>query len=744
MGAVASLVASGIRGRSRWGLVATVAVLALASLGVALGLAVNQGGAPLLDRAADDAKVAHLVLYGSPDTLRDAAAAPEVSAAAGPFATIEADLRLAGADPVALQITAIDTPSAAVNGPPQKAGRWTQAADEMVLDRSFAAELGLVPGDEVLVAAAAPEGSQVRFRIVGTAVNFTDCFYPNCDPGRAWVTTGGIARLDPNGTAAYGQSWLRFATADQADPFVQQLQERGVPGLRGTDSWVDTREDFLGVDRVLGASIGIFGIFVLAASAVIVAGTMTVRTLARRRELGLLQAVGYTPRQVSAALLGWFLGGLLAPSLRVGISAALGPSGFSWPLLGLAVSLAGVWLILTAATALPAARAAHRPVTEIIRDAPPAAGGVRGRLPRTLPGLGMRDATARPARSLLAALALAVAVTAAVVTVGFIRTIDRVVADPARVGDPWDVTVSGDAAAAAEIEAGLDAQTGVAGWYSELDRRSTFRQGAFLSKAIGGAPEDAGFVLGGGRPARAPDEAIAGFGFLQRFDVEVGDRLTFLAGTTELTVRLVGWYYVTEDSGEVVLYRLDALRAVEPDATPQRYRIRAAAGTAPSALAATLATQLGDAAEVETIDAGSDLLSAFKQALWLIAAVLGVMALSNLGTTLLTASREAARRIGVEQTLGFTPNQLTTHGAVTGAAIGAVAAIVGLPLGLAAYAAGDSLVASTGIGPGWLLDQPLPGLIGICSGAVLAGAALGALAVTRLAHRPAADLVRWE
>ena len=383
LSAFGTLVLAGLRGRSKVGLAATFAVLALAAIGVSVGLAVNQGGAPLLDRVADEARVAHLVIYGEPEALRTVAADPEVVAFAGPVATLDAvDLVLDG-ERVELQVTVLDDPAVAVNQPPQRAGRWARSEHEIVLDRSFAADVGVAVGDQVSVDRA---GTVSEFAVVGTAVNLTDCFYPNCDPGRTWVTQAGMDRLAPDGAGIYGQAWLRFADPAQADAFVERQAEAGVTGVRGTDSWLDTRGDFLALDQVLGAVIAGFGGFVLAAAAVIVAGTMTVRTVARRREMGLLQAVGCTPRQIRVALLaehlvlgsiaavvGWFLGGFLSPSLRVGIAAALGPPGFSWPVLGLVIALAAVWVILTAATIGPVRGAVRRPLTEVIRDAPASA-----------------------------------------------------------------------------------------------------------------------------------------------------------------------------------------------------------------------------------------------------------------------------------------------------------------------------------------------------------------------------------
>ena len=82
-------------------------------------------------------------------------------------------------------------------------------------------------------------------------------------------------------------------------PFVQRQAQAGVRGIGGTDSWLDTRRDFLTLDRVFGAFVTV---------------VRTLRAGGRRgrrrrvdgrhassngaREIGLLGAVGFTPRQV--------------------------------------------------------------------------------------------------------------------------------------------------------------------------------------------------------------------------------------------------------------------------------------------------------------------------------------------------------------------------------------------------------------------------------------------------------------
>lgn len=750
------LAGASLRGRRRLGLVATAFVLLLAAVGMAAGLTVTSQGAPLLDAAADDADVAHLVVYGDAGALTDIAADPEVTAFAGPFTTLGSPELIVGEEPVPIQMTALDGPDVPVNRPPITAGRWAQRAEEIVLDRSLAVDAGLEPGDAARFRIGV---DTIEFEVVGTAVNFTDCFYPLCDPGRVWVTNDGLARAGSDG--AYSQLWLRFDDAADADPFLERISAAGREGISGADSWLDTRGDFLTLDRIFGSFLAAFGVFVLVCSAVVVAGSTAVRIVARRREIGLLGAIGCRPRDIAASLVienvvvgvvavivGWLLAGFAVPSLQVGIGATLGPQDPAWSLLSLVVSLVVVTVVLVVATLVPALRAARRPVTDVLRDVPPDRvswiSRRIGRVPDHLALLGVQETASQPTRSALAATAIAVAVIGTIASIGFIGAIEGVADDPARQGDPWDLTVAAAAGSETELEAVLDDTPSVGSWFGELERKATLDEGVFLTVAVGGDVADAGYRIGGGRTVGRGGEAIVGYGFLQRFDREIGDRVDVLVGTTPLSFEIVGWYRDNEDSGEVLRYPLDDLQRVE-DVRPEVYRVRVAEGTDPATAAAELSTRLGPGVRIASVDTGLDDMQPFFFALRAIAGILIAVASVNLLTTLLTTNRESAGRIGVELAVGFTPGQITTQGAVAGATAGLLAALVGVPLGLLAFRIMADVV-STGIGagPGWMPLPPVLPVVVLVMGTIVLTAGVGAFAVARLARRPASDLVRTE
>jgi putative ABC transport system permease protein len=752
------LARTGLHGRRRLGVVTTFVILVLAAIGIAAGLVVSRQGAPLLDEAADGADVAHLVLYGDPAAIERVAADPEVVAWSGPLPTLFDVELLAGDEIVPMKLTELDDPDIEVNHPPMKSGRWAASDQEIVLDRSLGADLGIAVGDDVTLRWGA---DSVTFEVVGTAVDFTDCLYPQCEPGRAWVTGAGLTRFGA-GELRTAQGWLRFDDPAQADGFVERNAAAGVEGITGTESWLDTRDDFLTLDRVFGSFVAAFGVFVLAVAAVIVAGSTAMRVVARRREIGLLGAVGCTPGQITRGLLlehvligvvagmvGWFLGGLLAPSLQIGIGLTLGTQDPTWTLLGLAVTVGTIGVLLVLATLVPAVSAARRPVTDVLRDVPRDRVSWLNRraahVPSQLSMLGVRELAGKPTRAMLAALAIVVAVVGVLVSIGFVGGIEAVADDPARAGDPWDVAVVRGETPADEVEAALAADPAVGSWFGEVEQRSTLDEGAFLSVAMADGEGTADFHIAGGRAIEGPGEAIAGFGFLERFDRSVGDEVRILVGTTPLSLRIVGWYRETEDSGEVLRYGLDTLRAAEPGVAADVYRVTAADGVAPQAVASSLAEQLGPSVRTEILDTGVEDMRPMMTVMRLVAAVLLLMAGVNLLVTLLTSNREAAARVGVQVAVGFTPRQVTAQGAVAGAALGVGAALVGVPLGLWVFTVlGDVVSEGLGVGPGWMPSPSALTVAVLAVAAIAVAAGLGALAVARIARQPASDLVRME
>ncbi|GAB3977115.1 FtsX-like permease family protein [Plantactinospora veratri] len=793
MSAILRLARSGLRAGTRATAIATVLVAALATTGVVAGLSVQGQGGAEVDRIYRDAGRPDLVVYGTPEAL-EAVRRDSAFAATSPVSPyLDAAVAL-GRDPVDARITALAGDTSPTGRPLLRTGGWpaTGVVGEVVLDQAAATEAGIGPGDRIRLTVG---GRPATLTVVGTAVDLTDCFYPDCDPIRLFVDPATLTSLAapatpvptpaatptppaaestppaagaPAGAPGAGRSGAvgsgallvaRLVDPDQADAVAARIGARA--GVRAVQPWPDTRDDILVRDRIFGASLAGFGIFVLLAAAFVVAGTATARLLARRREIALLQAVGYTTGQVISGLVtealllgavgvlaGWVAGTLLAPFLQIGLDGALGRPGLRITPLSLAGSALLVGTVLAAATVLPAWRAVRQPVSGVLRDAPPR-GSAPARTTRMLDRLrlgpahryGLGAVLSRPGRSALTAAALAVAVAAVVVGVGFTATVDRMIAEPARSGDPYDAVVVADGTDPATVAAALAGTPGVAGWYSQVDRRSILGDQTFLSRAIGGNPADARFLVREGRPLRAPGEAIAGYGLLRRFGLQLGDTIEIRAGDTALRLTVVGWYSETEDTGELLMYRAEMLPGVAPDA----YLVSAAPTGTPEALAAALRDRLGPAVTVHARSTDPGDLGTFTVAMRLLALLVLLVSLANLAAALLTGARERARTLGVLRAVGFTVRQTLAQSATGGAALGLAAALVGLPFGLLVFRLlTDRVMVGIGAGPG-LAELPSAGLLAaIVPATTLAGALAGLLAAGRLARAEAADLVRYE
>ena len=276
--------------------------------------------------------------------------------------------------------------------------------------------------------------------MLGTAVVPSQPRYPRRNPGLAWVTPATLERVEPDRTRWRWTAALRLANPSAAAAFAEQAAA-GLPS--GTlqpgglyfESWQVQRYNALADAQPIELIVTTYTILLLIVAFVVVGILVGARASAQHREIGLLKAAGFTPRQVGAvfalesaalgliaAALGFTLGMMLAPRLAA-------PSAET--LIGSPTIAANPWHILIAscvvipvllAGALTSTRRSTRyTALEAIRagsSSPPnsrlARAVTRSFLPLTI-GLGLKDLLARRRRALF--LAAAIALTGAVVIV---------------------------------------------------------------------------------------------------------------------------------------------------------------------------------------------------------------------------------------------------------------------------------------------------------------------------------------
>jgi putative ABC transport system permease protein len=411
----------------------TIAIAAAAVATIVLALEVRSSGVDPWQRTFAEANGAHVLavvpsqadaaaIARLPGVTERSAPVPLVPATVGPLGSTD-QVQLAGL-----------SGSAVVNKPVLTAGSELRD-DGIVLERSLANALGIEVG--ATLAVTSRRGS-IDLPVLGTAVVPSQPRYPRRRPGLAWVTRAMLERIEPD-RARWG--WLEAVRLE--DPSAAAaFTERAAAALPATalqsgplyfETWQVQRDNALGDAQGTQVIVSMFTILLLIVAFVVVGILVGARASEQHRQIGLLKAAGFTPRQVGivfalesaalglvAAVLGFALGAVLAPRLAA-------PSAET--LLGSPTIAANPWHILVAgcvvlpvllAGALTSTRRSTRfTVLEAIRagsSSPPtsrlARAVVRSAMPLTI-GLGLKDLLARGRRALL--LAAAIALTGGVV-----------------------------------------------------------------------------------------------------------------------------------------------------------------------------------------------------------------------------------------------------------------------------------------------------------------------------------------
>jgi putative ABC transport system permease protein len=196
----------------------------------------------------------------------------------------------------------------------------------------------------------------------------------------------------------------------------------------------------------------------------------------------------------------------------------------------------------------------------------------------------------------------------------------------------------------------------------------------------------------------------------------------------------------------MLMFPFADVSAVDPEARPESYQLRLAAGADRHEVADALGAALGSRARVEavsTADPGE--LDPFRFAVTLISGLVIVVALANLASTLALVVRERARDLAVLRAVGFTPRQAMSVVATGGTALAVLATAVGVPLGWwLSGAANNGVGAEIGMGPG-IAVAPSWALVAVLVPLTIAvSAGLAVLAARRAATEDVAVLVRYE
>ena len=498
-----------------------------------------------------------------------------------------------------------------------------------------------------------------------------------------------------------------------------------------------------GVDRLADLYVPVllaFSVFALLAAAFLIANIVSGVILTSYRDIGVMKAVGYTPRQVSLVLggqvlapaavgsvIGVVIGTIASQPVVHDTALSFGlPTAFS---LSAPVVVGVLGLALTTcllAALVPALRAGRiSPVEAMTRGAAPSMRPDGGRLRRLglaapvgLPGrLGISAGLAHPVRASMMLGALVVGVAAATFAIGLnwsllqvMTDLHRSVASPVRIeamgpgeivgkgGGPGNVQIEPGAtdpgaAPAADPAAITTAIAGVADTAHSvaIGQLDVDLPGLAAVPFVGyqGDTGWLGYALIEGRWFSGPGEAVAPTNLFTRTGLHVGDTVTLRAGGHSTTVTLVGEIFDTpreSDAGLVLRGAWADLATLDPAVQPSRWEAQPVAGTDVQDYRSALGDAIGGGAAVfvEGDSSGDASFLLFLSVVGLLGVVLVAMSVGGVFNTVLLETRQRTREVAVLKAIGLTPAQVVAMVIATVIPVGLLAGIIGVPIGLAA------------------------------------------------------------
>lgn len=547
-----------------------------------------------------------------------------------------------------------------------------------------------------------------------------------------WMTPATYTSYAEGYGLAFDGAFVRLGDPSALAGFRAAAERLGA--ARGGILFADNVDRDRRVQRAIRPQVAALGVFAALAglSTFLVLGQAVARQLSEdATEVPILRALGMSRGQVVGLALGrTAIVAAAGALLAVGVAMALSPifpvgvarraelgSGLDVNFAFLGLGALAIVVLFVARAAVPAWRLAAAPagpqgtaelgspertsgLARAVSAAgapPPAVAGVRMALE---PGRGRSAVAVRP--TLVGAVVGLAAVGAALT---FAANMDRLATTPSLYGRAWDVTLDGsfgaiDRAGAEEI---LRSTPAVAGW-----SRGYYGEASIAGRAltaIGLDGEALPSVVEGRRP-RTDDEVVLGTSTLDHARRRVGDTVEVAVGDGTRQMRVVGravfpalgrGSFPQTGLGEGMLATAAALKP-PPDPSVSEpyfnfYLVDLRAGTS-----ATEEAELGRRlAELCPPDQTCELLGRgavrerpaeienLDRIRWtpvVLAGVLAALAVATVGNTLVSSVRRRRRDLAILKTIGFERRQVSAVVAWQATTFAAVAAVIGLPLGL--------------------------------------------------------------
>jgi putative ABC transport system permease protein len=690
-------------------------VVLFSSATVVAALALLAASSQPFDRVFAEQRGAHVLATFDPALASDADLAATadldgIDSAAGPFGQIATTLELAeerdGGIP--MTIAGRDDPGGPIDRLDLWQGRWAIAEGEIVLNSA--------PTDPDSPQMPLPIGSTVRTSD-GTSLTVVGHAYSFGQTAGAWVSSAQMAAMHPTATQMLYRLHDHETAADIEAALTAITGAAPADSLTGSQSYLALKEDIsseLGIFLVL---LTVFGALGLTVAVLIVANVVSGAVVSGLRHVGILKALGFTPRQVVwvylvmvslPALIGAAIGTALGHLLAVGVmtdifreaglgSPAVNPWADVFAFVGMPV------LVLLAA--LPPALRAHRlSANEAISagSAPRGGRGLRAHrwlsgtpLPRSV-SLGLGLPFARPGRTALTAAAVILGVTTATFTAGlaaFATEVDNLI----QRHEAAQVEVVGGSSGPLADSSQLDDQAtedllrslpGTSNVTANLRMPVSAYGFAKLPDLwfIRGDSSGMGFTeqLVQGRWIKDSGEAVASSKIINQNDLSLGDEITLELDGRTTTVTIVG---VIMGSGSGTVYTdwtalTDLTSDVEGLGSPISYEVKLEPGTD----ADEYLTSVTDAGLFGQSMQQSDAVAlAVVSLATTFALMLGTVAALGVFNTVALNARERRRDLGMLKSIGMTPRQVVTMMVMSMAGLGAIGGLVGIGLGVIAH-----------------------------------------------------------
>ena len=585
-----------------------------------------------------------------------------------------------------VELRAMTSTLPAMSAPLLVAGTWLRpsAPDGAVIEASFAQAVHVGMGMRITVLGI--DGIKVQMRVIGVADTSDQGFYPQWTPGLIWVQHRLLAKVEPNPSETQEVVGLRLfdksavATGQVVQTIWNLYNGSGESSaVERYSTWQQVKDSMASNDRLLGLLLALFGIIALAAAPCAIANVTAGRVLVQRQDIAMLKALGFTPGQVVRMLLAeqTLLGaagaalGLIAARIITSPAFVRPPGGTPVglaPLSGAWMALIGAGTVLTVAvaTVIPAWWAGRVSPVAAVQPSPPrghlsliARLSLLFHLPAALV-LGARDSLTRRLSAGLTVFGLAIPMAMITMALTCWSTIDGFTGDPGKIGLASAVTVSQGGLENKQMLALIHRDDQVLAAYPGAQFLALLPgdNGTFIARAFGTSARPYPFRAVQGRMFRAPNEAVAGQGFLDLMHINVGAWISKTIDGVPVILHIVGRTIEPDNNGDVVDFGLDALNH-SGSAPPQLvYHLVLKPGVTARAARARLLAESNNRLDVQVVPNPASGLRVLQLVIAVSVIILAVIALANLLTATVVGMRDHRHEVGVLAAMGLTPRQV--------------------------------------------------------------------------------------